>query len=171
MELRLSPPKIQVHIHEDEGGPADLEGCQVGVAVKALEGLRVVGQLDRAQARGRKGDLADLFEQRELGAVIQECRALVVARGVRHQHAVGDRQLLVQVEQVAEVLAAFLDGDEVEPTHDLGDQGLVLVAALLRAEVGDVPGGDQQPVGRAGGDVTRLLVRARSRRSRSRPGR
>src|SRR5262249_35667605 len=44
-----------------------------------------------------------------------------------------------------EVVIGLLNRDCVEPADDLGDQPVVVLAALLQAEVGDVPGREPQP--------------------------
>ena len=63
--------------------------------------------------------------------------------------------------EVGEVVAHLLNGDEVEPAHDLRDEAAVLVAPLLQAEVRDVPGRDEQASLLARRDPSRALVRAK----------
>jgi hypothetical protein len=63
------------------------------------------------------------------------------------------RELLLDATQSREVVVHLLDSDEVEPAEDLGDQRVVVLAAVLDAQVGDVPGREQQPVGRLRRDL------------------
>jgi hypothetical protein len=48
------------------------------------------------------------------------------------------------------VVVDLLEGDQVEPAEELGEEAMVLVPALLAgsAEVGDVPGREEESVGR-----------------------
>ncbi len=50
----------------------------------------------------------------------------------------------MNIEQVAEVFSALLDGYDIEPTENLGNKRALLVTPLLRPKVSNVPGGNQQ---------------------------
>ena len=71
----------------------------------------------------------------------------------------------------AQVVVDLLDGDEVEPADDLRDQPVVVVEPVLDAEVGDVPGSEQQAAGALLRDrPTRLGVAVAPERPRLRGG-
>jgi hypothetical protein len=130
-----------------------LKQAQVRVSIEAVEQLGDAGQLDVAEIAGRNRELADLLELAHLAGVVEEGQALVVSRRIREQEAVVIRELLLDATQSREVVVHLLDGDEVEPAEDLGEQRVVVLAAVLDAEVGDVPGREEQPVGRLRRDL------------------
>ena len=154
-----------MNIDKHERRLAEAEGGQVRRAVESIEAKWVALQADRVVVRRRECDLPDFLQSLQLAPVVEERHPLVVAGRVGHQDAIRARQLLVDVEQLAEVLAHLLHGHDIEPTDDLGQQVPVLRAALLGAEVGDVPGGDEQLVLGAAGNAALFLWAFRSNRS------
>ena len=62
------------------------------------------------------------------------------------RHAPRARELGAYAVQPGEVVAHLLEGHQVEPVDDLGDQGVVARLAGLGAEVGEVPRGEEQAV-------------------------
>ena len=133
------------HLEPERGG---LERAEIGPAVEPGEGRRRPGNLDLGQLARRDREATDLLEQADLRRVVQERLALEVARRVREEQRVAGRQRLLDREDAAEVVVHLLDGDHVEPADDLGDQPVVGVDPLLDAEIGDVPGREQQAVAR-----------------------
>ena len=140
-----------MHVDEQESERAGLEGRHVGAAVEPLESLGDARQLDVTQLARRHRQPTDLLERPHLGRVVEKRLALTVPRGVRDERPVRRRQERVDRPEATQVVRDFLDRNHVEPADHFRDQPVILLATLLDAEVGDVPGSDQQPIGLPGG--------------------
>ena len=131
-------------VRKQEAGLPGLEGGEVRRPVERHERLADLGGPDGGQLARREADLADLLERAHLAAVVQERHPLVVAGGVREEGAIVLRQVRLDGAEADEVVAHLLEGDELEPADHRGEQLVILVAPLVRAEAGDVPACDEE---------------------------
>lgn len=113
------------------------------------------------QLRRRNRQAPDLLELLDNRGVGDERDALLIARCFGKQHAVVAGQFCHDGPQAAEVVVDLLDGDDVKPADDLREQAVVFCAALLHAEVRDVPRRQQQLARGASGDTPQRGVRSK----------
>jgi hypothetical protein len=106
-------------------------------------------KFDVAGIRGRDRDFADLLQQCQLGAVVDEGGAFVVSARIREEEPVFGWEVALNRTQAGEAVVHLLDCDEVEPAQQLGDKAVVVVAALLLGvpQIGNVPGCEKEAIG------------------------
>jgi hypothetical protein len=124
--------------------------------------VRRTGELDLwiSKLIGGQDELAGESGSLDATTVVNVCQALGVSRlpgsdVAEHQPPIRPKKLVQEQAQAGAIAADFLDGDQVESAHDLGDAGHGAQIALWTAGIfrpagedrgkrTDVPGGDQQ---------------------------
>ena len=139
----------QVAVGQQQGFAFDFEAGQIGISIESREGLRDAGQLDVAPIAVDDDDFADLRAQGDAAGVVDVSRALVVTGAVIEDPGEMRGQFSRDGEKVFEVIGDFLDRDEFEPAQDFGDDFKIVGAALVYAQVGDIPARDQYRTGLA----------------------
>jgi hypothetical protein len=120
----------------------DVKPRQVGIAIEAVEIALDAGQRNVLAVAFDDHYFADFRAKADAPGVINKGRALVIAGAIVENPVKMVGQMGDHPEEIVEVVGNFLDRDEFEPAQDRGDDLEVFGAALVRPEIGNIPGRD-----------------------------